>query len=52
MKRKQNETPEIVVPKGYELFDLIDTDNEGYDLGEPILTEEVKIRFEREEGKE
>ena len=49
MKHKQNEIPEIVVPKG---FDLIDTDDKGYDLGEPIMTEEVKIRFEREKGKE
>jgi len=52
MKHKQNEIPEIVVPKGYDLFDLIDTDDKGYDLGEPIMTEEVKIRFGREKGKE
>lgn len=24
-QKKVNETPEIVVPKGYDLFDLIDT---------------------------
>lgn len=51
-KKKVNETPEIVVPKGYDLLDLIDTDDKGYEFGEPIMTEEVKLRFEREEGKE
>jgi len=49
MKQKQRDTPEIVVPKGYDLFDLIDTDDKGYDFGKPILIEEVKIRFEREQ---
>lgn len=48
-QKKVNETPEIVVPKGYDLFDLIDTDDKGYDFGKPILIEEVKLRFEREQ---
>lgn len=52
MKRKQQETPEITVPKGYNLLDLIDTDSDGYEFGAPIIMEEVKIRFEREEGAE
>ena len=47
-QKKVNETPEIVVPKGYDLFDLIDTDDKGYDFGKPILIEEVKLKFERE----
>jgi len=28
-KQKQRETPEIIVPKGYDLLDLIDTDDSG-----------------------
>ncbi len=50
MKHKNKDTPEIVVPKGYDLFDLIDTDDKGYDFGKPILIEEVKIQFEREQS--
>lgn len=52
MKHKQNEIPEIVVPKGYDLLDLIDTDDKGYDFGEPIMTEEVNVRFERDKREE
>lgn len=51
-KRKDNVTPEIVVPKGYDFLDLIDTDDSGYDFGEPIMTEEVKVRFERDKREE
>ncbi len=51
-QKKGNDTPEIVVPKGYDLFNLIDTDDKGYDFGEPILTEEVKVRFERNDAAE
>lgn len=48
MKKKSiRDTPEINVPVGYDPFDLIDTDEIGYDLGEPIQEEEVKINFER-----
>jgi hypothetical protein len=47
MKNKQiRDTPEITVPQGYDLFDLIDTDSGGYDLGEAIQEEEVTITFE------
>ena len=46
LKKKNRIIPEIVVPKGYDLTDLIDTDSDGYDFGEPILKEEVKVRFE------
>lgn len=53
MKKKvQREVFEIVVPKGYDLLDLIDTDDKGYDFGEPIMHEEVNIKFEREHGEE
>lgn len=37
---------EIFVPKGYELEDILDLDEEDYDLGEPILSEEVRLEFE------
>ena len=38
-------TPEIIVPKGYELTDLIDTDDSGYGFeDEAIYTEEVKVK--------
>lgn len=48
MKKKNiRDTPEINVPVGYDLFDLVDTDESGYDLGAPIQEEEVKINFAR-----
>lgn len=50
--KKESSTPEITVPKGYDVFDLIDTDDGGFDFGAPILKEEVKVRFERENGAE
>lgn len=52
MKKKNKDDHEIVVPKGYNLLDLIDTDDKGYDFGKPIIIEEVKIKFEREERTE
>lgn len=52
MKRKQQDTPEITVPKGYDLLDLIDTDSDGYEFGEPIMIEEVKVKFERDKREE
>ena len=46
-KQKPRDTPEIVVPKGYELTDLIDTDDRGYGFeDEAIYTEEVRVIFE------
>ena len=48
-KQKPNEKPEIVVPKGYELDDLIDTDDSGYGFKkEAIYTGEVKVKVERD----
>ena len=41
-KQKPRDTPEIVVPKGYDLTDLIDTDDSGYGFeDEAIYTEEI-----------
>ena len=42
MEQKPKEKPEIVVPKGYKLEDLIDTDDNGYGFKqEAIYTEET-----------
>ncbi len=51
-KKKRTNTPVITVPKGNDLFDVIDTDDKGYDFGEPIMLQEVKIEFERENDTE
>lgn len=45
MKKKSSVIPEIVIPKGYEIEEIMDMDEAGVD-GQPILTEEVKVRFE------
>ena len=47
-KKKIRDTPEIVIPKGYGIDDLLDFDDEWYENGEPVLVEEVKVTFERE----
>lgn len=45
MKDKNNEIPEVVIPKGYAVDEILDM---GEDFGdeEPLVAEEVKIRFE------
>ena len=49
MEQKPKEKPEIVVPKGYELEDVIDTDDNGYGFKqEAIYREEVKVIYERD----
>lgn len=47
MKKKNNVVPEIVVPKGYEIDEILDTDEDDFGEEQPILQEEVKVRFER-----
>ncbi len=50
MKKKVSEVPdvpEVVIPKGYDFEDVLDMTDDIEDE-EPILQEEVKIRFERE----
>lgn len=45
--------PEIVVPKGYELEDIIDTDDGGYGFKqEAIYTGEVSVKIERDRKKQ
>lgn len=45
MIKKNEGIPEVVIPKGYGLDEIMDTSD---DFGgeTPIMTEEVKIRFE------
>lgn len=37
---------EIFVPRGYELEDILDVEEDNFDLGEPVLCEEVSLVFE------
>ncbi len=48
MKTNNNirDTPVIVIPKGCKIDDLMEFDDEGYDNGEPVAMEEVKVVFE------
>ena len=45
MKNKTKTIPEIVIPKGYSIDEILDMDCNLWDE-EPIKAEEVKIRFE------
>ena len=54
MRRKKKwQESEVLIPNGYALEDMLDTDDAGYGLeNEPrAYTEEVKLIFEREQGK-
>lgn len=46
MKHKKN-IPEIVIPKGYTVEEMVDMEND-YADEEAIREQEVNIRFERE----
>lgn len=43
MKKKSSVVPEVIIPKGYEIDEILDMDDEEE---EPIYMEEVRIRFE------
>ncbi len=45
MENKNEQLPEIVVPKGYSIDEILDMSD---DFGDekPIFAEEVKVRFE------
>ena len=46
MKKKHiRDTPEIVIPKGYGIDDLLDFDDEEYENGEPVALEEVEVTY-------
>ena len=51
MTNKIRDTPEIFVPEGYDLNDIIDTDGDGYFDEAPIYTEEVTVKYGRNGGK-
>ncbi len=46
MKKKKNGNLEIVIPKGYEIDEILDMDESTLGDESPILQEEVKIKFE------
>ena len=52
MSRLKRKKPELVIPKGYDLEEMLDTDDAGYGLENepPAYTEEGKLIFEREQG--
>lgn len=43
---KDKSQKEIFIPKGYDIEDILDVEEEGFDFGEPILCEEVQLVFE------
>lgn len=45
MEKETKEVPEIVIPKGYDISEILDMSDD-FGNEEPILTEEVKLRFE------
>ena len=47
MKKKSNVIPEIMIPKGYEIDEILDMDEDDFGEEQPILQEEVKVRFEQ-----
>ena len=46
-KNNIRDTPVIVIPTGDTIDDLMDFDDEGYENGEPVMVEEVKVVFEQ-----
>ena len=52
MSRLKRKKPELVIPKGYDLEDMLDTDDAGYGLEKEPLAykEEVKLIFGGEQG--
>lgn len=47
MANKVRDTPVYIIPKGYDLEDLLDFDDGEFDNGDPWVVEEVKIEYER-----
>jgi len=46
VNKRIRDTPVIVVPEGYEPWEVVETDDEGYDFRAPIEEEEVGIIYE------
>lgn len=53
MKRRKKKEIELYIPKGYTFEELYDGDDEGYGFEDetPAVQEEVKVRYERSDGK-
>lgn len=47
--KKQRQKPELIIPSGYTIDEMLDIDDGDFDE-EPALVEEVKIIFERNEN--
>ena len=46
-EQKTSDNPEIIIPKGYLLTDLMDADDTGYGYeDEAVYTGEVSVQFE------
>ena len=43
---QKKEIPEVVIPAGYRLDEVMDFDDDDFGEEKPILTEEVRLRFE------
>lgn len=46
MERKQI-IPEIVIPEGYDIDEILDFDDSDFGEERPIYIEEVRLRFEQ-----
>ena len=53
MKRRKKKEIELYVPEGYTFEELYDGDDEGYGFEDetPAVQEEVKVQYERSDGK-
>lgn len=45
-KPRDTPNPEITIPKGYEMEEMMDTDSDGYGFEEPNEYEEVVLKIE------
>ena len=46
MEKDENKIPEIVIPKRFELDEVLDFDDSDFGEERPIYIEEVRLRFE------
>ncbi len=44
MKKKNTIVPEIVIPKGYGIGEIVDTNEDDFGDEQPILTEETNYK--------
>ena len=53
MKRRKKKEIELYIPKGYTFEELYDGGDEGYGFEDetPAVQEEVKVQYERSDGK-